>query len=44
MQLFSAINDDRLTLGGGGKMKLDMDPFLIGIVELMDKKVLVCTN
>jgi hypothetical protein len=25
-------------------MKLDMDPFPIGMVELMDKKVLVCTD
>jgi hypothetical protein len=35
------INDGRLTLVDGGKMKLDMDPFPIGMVELMDKKVLV---
>jgi hypothetical protein len=27
-----AINDGRLTLGDGGKMKLDTDPFLVGIV------------
>jgi hypothetical protein len=38
------INDGRLTLGDGGKMKLDMDPFPIGMVELMDKKVLVRTD
>jgi hypothetical protein len=38
------INDVRLTLGDGGKMKLDTDPFSIGMVELMDKKVLVRTN
>jgi hypothetical protein len=25
-------------------MKLDTDPFPIGMVELMDKKVLVCTD
>jgi hypothetical protein len=25
-------------------MKLDTDPFPVGMVELMDKKVLVCTN
>jgi hypothetical protein len=25
-------------------MKLDMDPFPIGMVELMDKKVLVCMD
>jgi hypothetical protein len=35
------INDDRLTLGDAGKMKLDMDPFPIDMVELMVKKVLV---
>jgi hypothetical protein len=38
------INDGRLTLGDGGKMKLDMNPFPIGMVKLMDKKVLVCTD
>jgi hypothetical protein len=37
----SAINDGRLTLGDGGKMKLDTDPFPVSMVELMDKKVLV---
>jgi hypothetical protein len=30
-----------LTLSDGGKMKLDIDSFPIGMVELMDKKVLV---
>jgi hypothetical protein len=35
------INDGRLTLGDGGKMKLNLDPFHIGMVMLMDKKVLV---
>jgi hypothetical protein len=40
-QVQSAINDGRLTLGDGGKMKLNTDPFLIGMVELMDMKVLV---
>jgi hypothetical protein len=30
-----------LTLGDGGKMKHDMDPFPVGMVELVDKKVLV---
>jgi hypothetical protein len=38
------INDDRLTLDDGGKMKHDMNLFPIGMVELMDKKVLVCTD
>jgi hypothetical protein len=31
-------------LGDGGKMKLDTDPFPIGMVELMDKKVLMRTD
>jgi hypothetical protein len=38
------INDGRLTLGDGGKMKLDTDPLPISMVELMDKKVLVRTD
>jgi hypothetical protein len=38
------INDGRLTLGDGGKMKLDMDPFPVSMVKLMDKKVLVHTD
>jgi hypothetical protein len=38
------INNGRLTLGDGGKMKLDTDLFSIGMVDLMDKKVLVRTN
>jgi hypothetical protein len=35
------INDGQLTLGDGGKMKLDTNLFPISMVELMDKKVLV---
>jgi hypothetical protein len=35
------INNGRLTLGDGGKMKLDTDPFPVDLVELMDKKVLM---
>jgi hypothetical protein len=38
------INDGRLTLGDGGKMKLDTNPFPISMVKLMDKKVLVCMD
>jgi hypothetical protein len=38
------INDGRLTLGDGGKMKLDTNPFSIGLVKLMDKKILVRTD
>ena len=38
------INNGRLTLGDGGKIMIDIDPFPIGMVELMDKKVLVRTD
>jgi hypothetical protein len=38
------INDGRLSLGDGGKMKLNMDLFPVCMVELMDKKVLVHTD
>jgi hypothetical protein len=43
-QVQSAINDSQLTIGDGGKMKLNTDPFSINMVELMDKKVLVRTD
>jgi hypothetical protein len=43
-QVQSVINDDRLTLGDSGKIKLDTDPFPIGMVELEQKKILVCTD
>jgi hypothetical protein len=43
-QVQSAINNGRLTLGDGGKMKLDTDPFPVGMVKLMNKKVLLCTD
>jgi hypothetical protein len=33
-----------LTLGDGGKMKLDTDPFPVGMVELGHKKILVLTD
>jgi hypothetical protein len=39
-----AINDDRLTLGDGGKMKLDTNPFPVSMVELEHKKILVRTD
>jgi hypothetical protein len=38
------INDGQLTLGDGGKMKLDTYPFPVSMVELMEKKVLVRTD
>jgi hypothetical protein len=38
------MNEGRLTLGDGGKMKLDTDSFTTGMVEPMHKKVLVCTD
>jgi hypothetical protein len=40
----SAINDGRLTLGDGVKMKLDTDPFPIGMVKIEHKKILVRTD
>jgi hypothetical protein len=43
-QVQSAINDSRLTLGDGGKMKLDTDPFPVGMVELELKKFLLRTD
>jgi hypothetical protein len=43
-QVQSAINDDRLTLGDGGKMKLDMDLFPVVMVELEQKEILVRTD
>jgi hypothetical protein len=43
-QVQSVIYDGRLTLGDGGKMKLDTNLFPIGMVELMDKKILVRTD
>jgi hypothetical protein len=38
------INDDRFSLGDGGKMKLNTDPFPISMDALMDKKILVHTD
>jgi hypothetical protein len=38
------INNDQLSLGDGGNMKLDMNPFLVGMVELMNKKIPVRTD
>jgi hypothetical protein len=38
------INDSRLSLDHGGKMKLNTDQFPIDMVELMNKKVLVRTD
>jgi hypothetical protein len=43
-QVQSVINDRRLTLGGGGKMKLDMNSFPVSMVELEHKKILVRTD
>jgi hypothetical protein len=40
----SAINDGRLTLRDGGKMKLYMDPFPVGMVEIEHEKNLVRTD
>jgi hypothetical protein len=38
------INDGRLTLGDGGKMKLETNPFPISMVKLEHKKIQVCTD
>jgi hypothetical protein len=40
-QVQSALNDGRLKLGDGRKMKLDTDPFPVNMVELGEKKILV---
>jgi hypothetical protein len=40
-QVQSALNDSRLTLGYGNKMKLYADPFPVGMVNLEEKKILV---
>jgi hypothetical protein len=40
-QVQSVINGGRLTLGDGGKMKLDTDPFPVGMVEIENMKILV---
>jgi hypothetical protein len=37
----SVLNDGRLTLWDGGKMKLDTDPFPMGMVWFEEKKILV---
>jgi hypothetical protein len=37
-------NNGRLTLGDGGKLKLDMNLFPVGMVELMNMKILVRTD
>jgi hypothetical protein len=38
------INDGRLTLGDGGRMKLDTDPFPVNMIEFEQKKVLMCID
>jgi hypothetical protein len=35
------LNDDWLTLGDGGKMKLDVDPFPVNTVGVEQRKILV---
>jgi hypothetical protein len=40
----SVINDDQLTLGEGGKMKLNTNPFPVSMVEPENKKILVHMN
>jgi hypothetical protein len=43
-QVQSALNDGQLTLSEGGKMKLDVDPFPVNMLELGQKKILVRTD
>jgi hypothetical protein len=43
-QMQSVINDSRLTLGELGKMKLDVDPFLVNVTKFEGKRVLVQTG
>jgi hypothetical protein len=43
-QVQSAINDHRLTLGDGGKMKLNTNLFPVSMVEVEHKKILVRTD
>jgi hypothetical protein len=40
----SALNDGRLTLGESGKMKLDVDPFLVNTIGFKEKAILVRTD
>jgi hypothetical protein len=35
------LNNSRLTLGDGNKMKMDVDPFLVNTIEFEEKRVLV---
>jgi hypothetical protein len=39
-----ALNDDQLTLGDGGWMKLDVDSFSVDLIEFEKKKILVRTD
>jgi hypothetical protein len=43
-QVQSVLNNGRLTLGDGNKMKLDVDPFLVITVGFEAKKILVHSN
>jgi hypothetical protein len=40
----SSLNDNQLTLGDGGKMKLDVDLFPVDMIEYGEKKILVQTD
>jgi hypothetical protein len=40
-QVQLTLNDGRLTLGDGGKMRLDVDPFLVNTVGFGEKRILV---
>jgi hypothetical protein len=45
-QVQSALNDGRLTLGEGHRMRLDVDPFPanVNMINFEEKKVLMCTS
>jgi hypothetical protein len=45
-QVQSALNDGRLALGEGQRMRLDGDPFPanVNLINFEEKKILVCTN
>jgi hypothetical protein len=43
-KVHSALNDGRLMLGDGDKMRSDANPFPVNIIEFEEKRVLVRTN
>jgi hypothetical protein len=43
-QIQLALNDSRLTLGDGQRVRLDVDPFPVNMINIEEKRVLVCTD